>query len=154
MKKNKKTYLLLGLVLTIWGILGIKIIGALRPTENKQPIAEAVFTEAPPEIQKKDTIVIFGTYRDPFLGTLPKPDKPITQKAAKPKPQLPKKSIVYLGSVAQNGAKNRMFFVTIDGQQHIISKNQEINEVTLLWGNASSIRVKYPGHTQTIALQE
>ncbi len=141
-------------MLTIWGILGVKIVGTLWPDDQKQPIVQVTDSPDAVALQKRDTFVISGNYRDPFLGTLPKSESPTTRKAAKPKPQLPKKNIAYLGSVAQNGAKNRMFFVMIDGQQHIISKNQEVNQVTLLWGNANSIRVKYPGHTQTIALQE
>lgn len=153
-KKNKKTYLLLGVVLTIWGVLGVKIIGALRPTETTPAMGAVVFKATPVTIQKRDTFRISGDYRDPFLGTLPKAETPKKKQPSRPKVTLPRKQISYLGSIAQNGSNNRMFFVTIDGQQYLMSKAEKINEVTLVWGNAESIRVKYPGHTETIAVQQ
>lgn len=155
MKKNKKTYLLLVLVLAIWGILGFKIVGAINPME--EPDKPILFDNkiVQNEIRKRDTFSIVANYRDPFLGTMPKTEKPKrTKLKSVKKPQLPKKNIGYSGSVAQNGSKNRMFFVSIDGQQHIMSKNVIINDVKLVWGDASSIKVKYPGHTETIIIAQ
>ena len=156
MKKKQRTYLLLGLVLIIWGILGFKVIATLGLEE---PPKEVVVLDKPYNlmlpIKKRDTFAIAANYRDPFLGTLPKSKKSkkvVKKKVSKPKP--PKKNIVYSGSVAQNGTENRMFFVTINGQQHIMHKDQKINEVTLVWGSPESIKVKYPGHTETILLKQ
>ncbi|MEO0573312.1 MAG: hypothetical protein AAF039_16515 [Bacteroidota bacterium] len=153
MTKNQKTYALLAVVLAVWGILGFKVVNGLGP---KEPVAQEVRLDTPFVVQtmeKREPIVIAANYRDPFLGTPPKsqePKKKVKKKPVKPKP--PKKNIAYSGSVAQNGTKNRMFFVTIDGQQHLMQKNQKVNEVTLVKGNQKSITVKYPGHTETIVL--
>lgn len=155
MTKNQKTYLLLALVLGIWGVLGFKVVNGLGTDE---PAQEQIRLDKPyvaKTIEKRQPILIAANYRDPFLGTPPKSQKTkktTKKKVVKPKP--PKKNIGYSGSVAQNGTKNRMFFVTISGQQHIMEKNQKINEVTLVWGNQESIKVKYPGHTETIKLNQ
>lgn len=155
MTKNQKTYALLALVLTVWGVLGFKVVkglGSNTPVQQEVHLDKSFVAQT---IEKRDPILIEANYRDPFLGTPPKSQKPkrtVKKKVIKPKP--PKKNIAYSGSVAQNGTKNRMFFVTIDGQQHIMEKNQKINEVTLVWGNQESIKVKYPGHTETITLNQ
>ena len=153
--KNKKTALLLTAVLAIWGILGFKVIGTLVPDNENQPKLVIEPSFVPTKVKKRDTFSIVANYRDPFLGTLPKSEPPKKTKVKTlKKPQPPKKNIFYSGSIAPNGTNNRMFFVTIDGQQHIMSKNQEINKVTLVWGNRESIKVKYPGHTATIPLKK
>jgi len=46
-----------------------------------------------------------------------------------------------------------MFFVSIDGQQHIMSEKEEIKGVTLLNGSEESITVRYDGRSETILLQ-
>lgn len=154
MKKNQKTYLLLTTVLAIWGILGFKVVGALNPSDSPQELVQLDKPYVPEVFEKQEPFAIAANYRDPFLGTPPKSDTPkVIVKKKVAKPQLPKRNIAYSGSVAQNGTKNRMFFVTIDGQQHIMSKNQEINGVTLVSGNPESIKVKYPGHSETIGLK-
>lgn len=137
----------MGLVLIVWGIIGFKVVKTLSP----QPEAVASFsptTSFTEPVGKRDTFALLSDYRDPFLGTLPPsqrtpPKKPVPQKA------VPKKNIVYSGLVSQSD--NVMFFVSIDGQQHIMSKNQKIDDVSLLSGNENSIRVRYNGITETIA---
>ncbi len=56
--------------------------------------------------------------------------------------------------MAENGKKGRMFFVTINGKQHLMKLNQTVEMVRLLKGNKQTITVRYPGHTETIALQK
>ncbi|MEM8927865.1 MAG: hypothetical protein AAGC45_06660 [Bacteroidota bacterium] len=155
MTKNQKTYVLLAIVLTVWGILGFKVFNGLGVDE---PMEQKIRLEVPymaQTMEKREPILVTANYRDPFLGLPPKDQKPksrIKKKSVKAKP--PKKNIVYSGWVAQNGAKNQMFFVTIDGQEHLMKKNQKVNGVTLVWGNQESIKVKYPGYTETIILDQ
>lgn len=147
MSKNVKTYALLGLVLIVWGIIGFKVVKALSP--QPEPVAAFSPTTSFAEpTGKRDTFALLSDYRDPFLGTLPAAQRKTPPRPA-PKKAVPKKSIVYSGLVSQSD--NVMFFVSIDGQQHIMSKNQKINDVCLLSGNEKSIRVRYNGITETIA---
>ena len=142
----------MALVLTIWGIIGFKVIGALSP----EPQAEIVVKQTSKDlklVKEKDTFSLFADYRDPFLGTLP-PRKKKTVKRPAVKKEAPKKIIVYSGLVSQTGSGNTLYFVTIDGRQYTLSKNEEVDNVRLLRGSEESIRVRYNGVTETIARAE
>lgn len=153
MKNKKKTYLLLVAVLAIWGILGFRIIATLGPSDEVQTPIKTATLEQPLTLKIRDTFSINANYRDPFLGTLPKTKKKSKTPKKKP-PKAPKRSIAYHGSVAQNGAKSRLFFVWIDDQQHIFEKGKSVDGVTLVWGTKERIKVTYGGHTETHALKE
>jgi hypothetical protein len=155
MKKNKKTYLLLIAVLAIWGLLGFKIFGAIQPNEPKEELALASEKYNPSILKKRDTFSITANYRDPFLGTIPK--RNTTKRAKKTeakKSELPKKNIRYSGLVSQNNTKNSIFFVSIDGHQHMMTRNEVIADVKLVSGNSESIKVKYNNRTETIVLTQ
>lgn len=141
----------MALVVLIWGIIGYKVFDAISK-EPEMPMVATQPTLIPKRTEKRDTFELVADYRDPFLGTLPtsnqKPDKRTVQK----KP-ISKKNIVYSGLVSQTESGNTMYFVSIDGQQHIMSKNAEINGVKLLKGNSQNITVHYDGRSETIVLQ-
>ncbi|MAU26785.1 MAG: hypothetical protein CMH48_07690 [Muricauda sp.] len=155
MKKNKKTYLLLAMVLVIWGILGFKIIGAINPSSEPTEIMDFPDPYVATAIKKRDTFSISANYRDPFLGTMPEGEAPkrIAKKQVK-KTETPKKNIMYSGSVAENGSNKRLFFVSIDGQQHIMSRNESVEGVKLIRGNKESILVRYGNRTEIIVLNQ
>ena len=152
MSKQAKTYGLLALVLMIWGVIGFKVVNTLSPDPELPSVQEQVF-DAPKTRIKKDTFRLYANYRDPFLGTLPKSQKKAVKKVVK-KIEKPKKNIVYDGMVSQSGSGSALFFVTIDGQQHIMSLKQEVEGVRLLKGSAQRVRVRYDGNSQTITLTE
>ena len=152
MSKQTKTYLLLGVVLVIWGVIGFKVVNTLSPNEEPQ-IVQKQAMDIPKATIKKDTFTLYANYRDPFLGTTQSPKKKIKKTVSK-KVDTPKKNIVYSGMVSQSGSGSSLFFVTVDGQQHIMSANQEIEGVRLLSGNASRIRIRYNGMHETITLSE
>lgn len=155
MKKNTKTYILLALVLTIWGVLGFQILGAFGSDEPEQALATKTETFVPQTLKKRDTFLITAHYRDPFLGTIPRSQTVRPKKTKKiVKPEQPKKNITYSGSVSQNNSKKRMFFLTIDGRQHILSKDETIADVKLLSGTAESVKVSYGNRTETITLSQ
>ncbi|PCJ95000.1 MAG: hypothetical protein COA50_11580 [Flavobacteriaceae bacterium] len=155
MKKNKKTYVLLSVVLAIWGILGYKIIVGIGSDDVQRNEMALVETYVPIKVKKRDTFVILANYRDPFLGTMPKKAEVKNKRNVVPKKTvLPKKDITYSGSVSQSNTNNRMFFISIDGQQYIMSKKEEIVGVRLVSGNEQQIKVRYNGRTETISLTE
>lgn len=151
MKNKNKTYLLLAIVLVVWGILGLKIVGAINPEPNEDHITVITEKFVPKAIKKRDTFSIVANYRDPFLGTLPKGTHKKKRVAPK-KEKLPEKNILYSGSIMDAQTKKRIFFVNIDGQQHMLSKNDAVDEVRLVSGNTNWIKVKYQGKTKTISL--
>lgn len=151
MSKNLKTYLLLGIVLLIWGIIGFKVVKAISK-EPEMPVVQPSKRVWRKTVKKKDTFTLLANYRDPFLGTLPVTKKKVVRQAVHKKPRV-KRNIVYAGLVSQSKSGESMFFVSIDGRQHMISENQEIQGVKLVKGNEKSITVHYDGHAETILMQ-
>ncbi len=154
MKKNSKTYILLTLVALIWGTIGYKIISSLSsdPESNAEEIAVSF---KPLPVQKKETFDIVADYRDPFLGSLPKKKTKKRIVSTKPKaPAVPEVSISYTGFMTDGSTHQKIFFVTINGQQHLMNTKDEIAKVTLLGGSASSIRIRYNNKTRTIQRTE
>ncbi|WP_430909521.1 hypothetical protein [Maribacter sp. 2-571] len=151
MKKNVKTYVLLAVVLAIWGTIAYRIL-APTATGTTQETDTASVSFKPLAVQKKDTFSIIADYRDPFLGTVPKKPKKNTKRTVKPAtPALPEIVINYTGLITDSSTEQNIFFVTINGKQHLMNLQQEIDKVRLLSGTASSIKVRYHNKTKTIA---
>jgi len=154
LSKNTKIYLLLGVVLLIWGVIGFKVINTLSK-DVPRPLPENPVAAMPIEIKKSDTFKLMANYRDPFLGTLSVAKQKIVKKKNTKKPTaIVKRNIAYLGLVTQKGSGSTMYFVTIEGQQHIMTENEEVHQVTLIEGNAKNIKVRYNGISETIPLSQ
>ncbi|WP_306013953.1 MULTISPECIES: hypothetical protein [unclassified Allomuricauda] len=151
MSKSAKTYTLLGLVLLIWGIIGFKVIKALTHEPDIPPM-QVTKSELVQIANTKDSFSINADYRDPFLGTLPGTKKKMAQRTIKKEP-VQKRNIIYSGLVTESSTGNTLFFISIDGQQHMMSLKEEINGVTLVNGNDRQIKVRYGGQSETISLQ-
>lgn len=155
MKKNQKTYLLLAVVIGIWGFIGFKLLNASNP----EPVAMTELTSneifVPKQLKKRDIFSIAANYRDPFLGTVHAPKK-IKKKTARKivKKEVPQKVISYTGFITDNSSKQKIFFVTIEGQQHMMGINETVQEVKLVKGSKNQIEVRHNGKTRTIALTE
>lgn len=156
LKKNKKTYLLLAAVVAIWGIIAFKFFSAANP--STQEIAEVTSDQifVPKQMKEREIFTIVANYRDPFLGTVQAPKKKVrksSSRAAKKK-AIPTKSIQYTGFITDKSSKQKIFFVTVDGRQQMMSVNDMFQEVKLVRGSKNSIKVKYNGSTQNIKLTE
>ena len=109
----------------------------------------------PAKIKARDTFSIVANYRDPFLGTMPKSlKKSKPQKGIIKKNPIPDKNIIYTGFITESTSKKNIFFLTIDGQQQMMSKNDIIQDVKLISGNTDKVRIRYKGRTKTIYLTE
>ncbi|WP_411031573.1 hypothetical protein [Spongiimicrobium sp. 3-5] len=154
MNKNTKTYLLLTLVLLIWGLIGYKVFsGNSSNSEDggsyEKPMVRTL------TVKEKDTFSILADYRDPFLGTFPKKQvKKVKRTLKSKKPPMPEIKVQFTGLVTDKDGKRNIFFVTIDGQQHLMGPKDEINKVKLVSGNANSISIRINGKTRTIPLTE
>lgn len=156
MKKNQKTYLLLALVLTVWGILGFRIVKTVNPSAEELPMATNIGKFRPEVIKQRNTFSIVANYRDPFLGTLPKSNIPKKKKkAVTPKKEvLPDKDIRYTGLIGESTTGKKIFFLTIDGQQQMLNEKGVFNEVELISGSFQKIKVRYNGKTKSIPLTQ
>lgn len=157
MKKQNKTYILLAVVLGIWGLIGFKFFAATNPSspEIAEISSDQIFV--PKQIKARETFAIVANYRDPFLGTVQAPKKKVKKRpkvAVKKKKIVPTKSIQYSGFITDSNSKQKIFFVSVDGQQQMMSINDTFQEVKLVRGTKTSIRVRHNGSVQTIALNQ
>ncbi len=154
MKKKNKTYVLLAIVLGIWGIIIFQFIGAFNPPSEEEVQAPSDQVFVPKKAKERELFALALDYRDPFLGTAVAPKKKTLKPkvSAPPKPVVPAKSIQYTGFIQQKNSKQKVFFVTVEGQQRMMKLNDTFQEVRLVKGTKSSIRVKYNGKTENIDL--
>ena len=154
MKKQTKTYLLLALVLFVWGAIAYQIIGGLG-TANTTDVSSTTTSFTPKVAKEREVFTITANYRDPFFGTVPTPKKKTTaRKPAPPKEIVPEVHIAYTGYITDTETKEKIFFITLDGNQLTLTTKEKVGDLTLLSGSTSSIRVRYKNKTRTIALQE
>ena len=153
MKKQHRTYLLLAFVLLVWGIIGYRFVNAINPSKEDPQVITTNEKFVPKKIKKREDFSIVADYRDPFLGTVKTPtvDKKKTlSKSIQTK--IPKKNIVYTGFISDQGTVPNIFFLTIEGQQQMMSLNDTFQEVKLIKGTKSYIMVSYNGSSEKISL--
>ena len=147
-KKKHKTYLLLALVLLVWGMIGYKFVNAINPSTETPQLVAANEKFVPKKIKERENFSIVADYRDPFLGTVSTPNSGMRKTAVK----SVKKNITYTGFITDKGNNQKIFFVTIDGQQQMMSLNDTFKEVKLVQGSKSYIKVVYKGNSEKISL--
>lgn len=154
-KKQHKTYVLLALVLLVWGVIGYKVVNVINPSTETSQTASLSGKFVPKQIKEKESFSIVADYRDPFLGTVKTPNKS-TRKIAVTSVQkeIPKKKISYTGFITDKGKNQKIFFITIEGQQQMMSLNDTFQDVKLLQGTTNYIKVLYKGTSEKIALAE
>jgi len=154
MKKNTKTFLLLAVVLGVWGVIGFKLLNAANPTAPNQILLASNDTFVPAQLKQRDTFSIVANYRDPFLGTVKAPKKIVKSAPKVQKERPPEKSIQYTGFITDASSKQKIFFVTIEGQQQMMSINDVFSDVKLVHGTKGKIKVRHNGKTRSITLTE
>ncbi|MEO0525914.1 MAG: hypothetical protein AAFZ89_01740 [Bacteroidota bacterium] len=155
MKKNKKTYLLLVAVVLIWGLIGFKVVAAIDGPSPDATVTTTPVRFTPAPLKERDTFRIVADYRDPFLGTMPTVKKTRSVKRARSvEPQLPRKNIGYSGLITGTGSGKKIFFLTVDGQQLMLSKNESFEGLKLINGDKDKVVVRYNGKRISIPVQE
>ena len=157
MKNKRNIYFLLPAVLIIWGILIFKIINGLNPTIDNTRNNEITGQFTPKSLKKSETFTIKTDYRDPFLGTLKQKKstkaKPKNSQVVK-KERLPFPDIVFKGIVSPKGNNENVFFIIVNGQQHLYKNNTEHDGVKLLKGNSQKITLQFQGQQQTFQIEK
>jgi hypothetical protein len=149
MNKQVKTYLLLGLVLVVWGTIAYKVYSALDGDAEvpRSDISQGVF--AKPNLPL-DTFSLQADYRDPFLGTFPKTKaikstKPVVK--VNPWDQV---NVEFTGSIEASQKEGRIYFLSINGNQHIFKKGKTKASITLISGSKDQVRLSYNGLQKVI----
>ncbi|WP_163408506.1 hypothetical protein [Flavobacterium ajazii] len=161
MKNKKNIYILLPLVLLVWGAVLFQVFSFTNADETL-PVSNPEFSLKPLKINKRETFAINVNYRDPFLGKMYVSEKASkvktahskTAKVVKEPEALVWPNIVYKGLIADSKGKNKIFVLIIDNKNYFMKIGDTENEIFLKDGDKESIYVKYKGNLNLIMLQD
>jgi len=161
MKNKKNIYILLPIVLFVWGAVLYQIVSFTKSDTISFKEKNSEFIIKPLKISERQKFTINVNYRDPFLGKMY-----ATQKTAKIKtrsyPNKPVKpidvlvwpTILYKGMISDTKDKKKVFILIIDGKNHFMKIGETENDVFLKTGDRESVYVKYKGNLNLIMLQD
>ena len=153
MSKQTKTYVLLVLVLAIWGTLGYQIYTGLS-SDPEIEVSQEVARIRPLKVEKPEPFDIKADYRDPFLGKEPRKAASKRVTAVAKVSAWDEVLVFYTGSLQNAQTGSRMYFVNIDGTDYILRKGQAQNGITLVAGNDDRITLKYKGRNKQFKRQQ
>jgi len=154
MKNKKNTYILLVVVIFIWGLLIYNFFSFTNPEMEIQEVSNAISIK-PLAIKERDTFSINVDYRDPFLGKMyqPNANKKKSGKKIKVKAPVLWPRVVYKGIVSDTKDAKKVFMVIIDGHTHFMKEKEEQQEILLKSGDRKSITIQYQGEQNKITIQ-
>ncbi|WP_046744106.1 hypothetical protein [Kordia zhangzhouensis] len=153
MTKKGKTYLLLTIVLGIWGAIGYQIFSKLNPDDTPALAVNSEVNFSPKQTIEKDTFSINSEHRDPFLGKpyLQKKTSKIKHVSSSKKVSVVFPSIVYKGVISKSDNSSQdIYIIAINGTQQLFKVGKTIDEIKLLKGSKKSISIQYKGAQKTI----
>ena len=141
-------------VIIIWGFVAFELF--YYTNKEKSPTQHlAIQTYKSPDIKKKETFELLPTESDPFLGKLyQKKSKPIikqSRKSEKPPTKWP--IITYHGVVSDNNSSSKIFVISINGEQSLMEKGDEIHGIKIVKSSEDSISLTFKGEVQQFPLQ-
>lgn len=160
MKNKKSIYILLPIVLMIWGMLIYQFFSFSAPEDSFENVP-VEFNIKPFKLKERTPFTINVAYRDPFLGKKYAPPVTNTNKRVvgiKKQPKLEETlvwpTIHYKGMISDVKKKQTLFMMVIDDQNFYMKKGDTENEVFLKDGDKESVYVKYKGNLNLIMLAE
>lgn len=156
MKNKKSIYILLPLVLLIWGTVMYQFF-SFSATEEEVIVPTNEISLKPIKAIKRDTFSINTNYRDPFLGkvyTVKNDTVPKKMKAVKVVEPLVWPNIQYKGIVSDTKDKIKIYMLVINNQTFLMKKGETQNEIYLKDGDRESVYVKYKGQLNLILIED
>lgn len=157
MKSKKSIYILLPIVLLIWGAVVLQFFSFSNNDDVIVPNSNISIKQF--KIKPKDTFSIKINKRDPFLGKLiaddaiPRQIKHSSDKTVKVKEELIWPEVKYKGIVSDNKEKIKVYMVLIDGKTHLMRKGEQEDHVKLKDGDRETIYAVYKGDLKVIFIQ-
>lgn len=155
MKNKKLTYVLLPMVLLIWGAILYRIVNVVG--DNEGVISPSSVQHQPMQPIVQDTFALLLSYRDPFLGKMPATKtpgntgpKPIVPVVVTPEKPIVWPAISYGGRIKSEEGNRQLVFVQINGQANIMKIGDMINEITLNSVSKDSIEVQFGKYKKVI----
>lgn len=147
MKNKKALYILIPLVVIVWGNFIYQMYTGLHsPDDIVMPQANEE-TYASDNSFQPDTFSLVNNYRDPFLGKTirepgPRPNQSSVINRKSPIVTL-WPSIIYSGVIKNQKSKKEVAMVQINGQSNLMKVKDVVSEVQLLKIYKDSIEVKF-----------
>ncbi|MBC7523114.1 MAG: hypothetical protein H7239_01545 [Flavobacterium sp.] len=157
MKNKKSIYIMLPLVLLIWGAIIYQFFSYVNPESSEIPNQE--FAIKPLIIKKIDSVKIKINPRDPFSGKLvdemvkKRIVKQSSKKIVEIKEALVWPKINYKGIVSDNKDKIRVYMIIINNKTHLMKKGDFEEEILLIDGNRQAISLKYKRESKDVLIQ-
>lgn len=153
MKNKKLLYILIPLVLLVWGVILYKIFNVVNVSDSNE-VLKSIVIVSPSNENLIDTFSIHPNYRDPFLSKRAKKiiisENKATIIAATPKlikkiiAPLPKwPNLVYGGLIKNQNSNKQLALVQINGQSNIMKIGDIVGEIELTKIFSDSIEVKF-----------
>jgi len=151
MKNKKLIYVLIPLVLFVWGVIIYRVFNTINNNESPQLMNKPIAIADERKEFLNDTFSLRLNYRDPFLGKLL---KTVTTAGGNKKKELlktPLKTeaaivwpVIVYGGVIKNQNSNKLWgFVQINGQVNIVKEGDVINEIQVKKIMKDSIEVQF-----------
>lgn len=156
MKNKKSIYVLLPIVLFIWGAVIYQFF-SFSDTEIVDNATKEIAIK-PFIIKPKDTFSVKVNSRDPFLGKIIDDSQKSNVVKPKSKAVIVKEELVwpqiqYKGIVSDNKEKVKVFMIIINGKTYFMRKGDVENEVKLKEGNRETIYAVYKGDLKVVFIQ-
>ncbi|MDF1676543.1 MAG: hypothetical protein P1U44_12585 [Vicingaceae bacterium] len=159
MQQKKKTiYILMPIVILVWGFVFYQLYGYFFSTPSYANTEEKTIINID-EI-KKDTFSIVANYRDPFLSqkrvqtvnyqVATKTNGTSKTKKHTPPTVLKWPSIQYKGMIKNNNSERRVAIVNIDGKERIVKEGTTLNELKVVKIEKETITVSFQDEQKTI----
>jgi len=158
MNKKVATYVLLPIVIIIWGVVIAKTISIFLPNENKLVSNNITTVIDLKQEFKRDSFTIVAKYRDPFLGNVVSPVKKASKLSRKkriPQRQVIQKNINwnfvdYGGVLLNNTSKQAIALMKIYNKSYLMKEGDINKELTVEKIFKDSVSVNYKGVSKTI----
>jgi type II secretory pathway component PulC len=157
MKNKKMTYVLLPLVMIVWGIVFFKIFSAIKPSSAAVSDMNIIKRGDDSSLFKVDTFSIVNNYRDPFNNKPSTTNKsgtshnvPVKKKVVVTNTPLKWPEIVYNGIIKNKNSPQQLVMVKINGASNFMTKGENIAGVQLLKVYKDSIVICYSGEKRTV----
>lgn len=162
MKSKKSIYILLPLVLLIWGILGYRLFSFFGNDETEVQ-ENSNFQVQNIDYKAPDSIKIVVDYRDPFTGKLSSGNnnentnsvirKPKSENTILEKQEI-KPVIVYRGLVSDTKDKNKVFMFSVDNKTYLLERGQTENDIKVISGDAKQITLLINKKKEVVAISK
>lgn len=169
MKNKKLTYILIPLVLGLWGTILYKIFHTVNTKSTDLSVNKNIITDNMQTQTVLDTFSIHPVYNDPFLRkktnnanyqkAQPKPATNISETKKVVKPEVTQPSaitwpgIVYNGLVKNQKSNKLLAMIQVNGQSNIMQTGDVFAELQLVKVTKDSIEILFHSERKTIKKQ-